>query len=377
MSPWPSRSRLRGRPAWWPLDEPWPPRDPRFFHERRRARFMRRSGWYSFWPIWVLLWLVVFAVRGRPIGLWSTGGGSPHWQVGGVVAVLLMCAVAAGAVAIIMRRVAGPVADIVGAADRIARRDYRVRVEEPARGPRWVADTARAFNAMAKELETQDAARRNLMADIAHELRTPLAVVQARLEGVIDGVYPADTEQLQGVLDNTRVLARLVDDLRTLATAESGALALVKEPTDIVALANDVASSLGGRAGAAGVALRVDATRSTEIEAAVIDPVRIREVLMNLVSNALRYTSRDGRVTIAIASLPAGVEVRVIDTGSGIPAEDVPRIFDRFYKGTDSSGSGLGLTIARRFVEAHGGTIRAESQPGAGTTITFVLPAEG
>jgi signal transduction histidine kinase len=113
------------------------------------------------------------------------------------------------------------------------------------------------------------------------------------------------------------------------------------------------------------------------IEAAVIDPVRIREVLMNLVSNALRYTSRDGRVTIAIASLPAGVEVRVIDTGSGIPAEDVPRIFDRFYKGTDSSGSGLGLTIARRFVEAHGGTIRAESQPGAGTTITFVLPAEG
>jgi signal transduction histidine kinase len=290
--------------------------------------------------------------------------------------VLLVCAVAAGVVAVIIRRIAGPVADIVGAADRIARRDYRVRVAEPSGGPRWVGDTARAFNSMAQELEAQDLARRNLMADIAHELRTPLAVVQARLEGLLDGVYPTDSEQLQGVLENTRVVARLVEDLRTLASAESGSLALAKEATDIIALANDVVSSLADTADVAGVTLGISTAHDDSIDLISIDPVRIRQVLMNLVSNALRYTPRGGAVTVGIAQAPRGLEVRVTDTGAGIAAEDVSRIFDRFYKGADSSGSGLGLTIARSFVEAHGGTIRAESRPGAGTSITFTLPRE-
>ncbi len=368
MNPWIPRSRFH-RPPWWPADEPWPPRGSRFHGERRRDRFSRRTGWYSFWPIWILLWLVVIGVRGR----FAVG----EFPIGGAVAVLIVCAVAAAVVAIVIRRIAGPVADIVGAADRIARRDYRVRVGEPAGGPRWVGDTARAFNAMARELEAQDEARRNLMADVAHELRTPLAVVQGKLEGLIDGVYPADAEQLQGLLENTRVLSRLVEDLRTLATAESGALALVREPTDIVALANDVTAFLADRAEAAGVGLRVETERAEEIEPITIDPLRIREVLINLVSNALRYTPRGGRVTVAITAqpqAPQAIEVRVADTGAGIAAEDVPRIFDRFYKGADSSGSGLGLTIARRLVEAHGGTIRAESRQGTGTTIAFVLP---
>src|SRR4029078_7861758 len=129
----------------------------------------------------------------------------------------------------------------------------------------WAADTARAFNAMSTELEAQDAARRQMMADIAHELRTLLSVVQGKLEGLIDGVYARDDEQLQGLLDDTRVLARLVEDLRTLSTAESGAMALSKEPTDILALAHDVVSSLAASAESVGVALKVESDSPREI----------------------------------------------------------------------------------------------------------------
>lgn len=276
--------------------------------------------------------------------------------------------------AFIIRRIARPVADIVSATDRIARGDYRVRINEPEHGPAWVGDTARAFNAMAKELDAQDQARRHLMADIAHELRTPLAVVQGKLEGLIDGVYPRDNERLQGLLEDTRVLARLVEDLRTLSTAESGALALSKEPTDIFALANDVASSLATPAHDAGVTLHLETDSASELESIAVDPVRIREVLINLLANALRYTPRGGRVDLKVGAHANGVEVRVVDTGAGISEEELPRIFDRFYKGAGSSGSGLGLTIARDLVIAHGGTIRAESRAGAGTTMIVFLP---
>src|SRR5581483_527321 len=151
---------------------------------------------------------------------------------------------------------------------------------EPQAGPRWVRDTARAFNTMAGQLDAQDEARRHLMADIAHELRTPLAILQGKLEGLIDGVYPRDNDQLQALLDDTRVFARLVEDLRTLATSERGALALTKEPTDIVALANDVATSLSASANEGGVSLSVATNSSRDIEPIAIDPVRMREVLV-------------------------------------------------------------------------------------------------
>jgi len=303
----------------------------------------------------------------------------PRWPAPafppGAIALLAICGLIAGVVAIVIRRIAAPVADIVSAADRIAQRDYRVRVDTPDHGPRWIGDTARAFNAMAEQLESQDTARRQMMADIAHELRTPLSVVQGKLEGLIDGVYPRDDERLQGLLDDTRVLARLVEDLRTLSTADSGTLALALEPVDVVSLAGDVAASFEQQAAAAGVTLGLEST-ADDIAPAQADPVRVREVITNLVANAVRHSRAGGTVRIRVATDATLVLISVIDTGAGIAPDDLPRIFDRFYKGAGSTGSGLGLTIARNLVEAHGGTIRADSQAGAGTTITFSLPLE-
>lgn len=361
-TPW----HRRPPPQWWPLDEPWPPPRCASPFEHRRARFVWRAGWYSFWPLWILIWLIA------SLGRWNENGGS--FPVVGGAWLLLVCAVIAGTVAVVLRRLAGPVAEIVAGADRIAHRDYRVRLRVPEFGPTWVGDPARAFNAMATELEAQDEARRRLMADIAHELRTPLAIVQAKLEGLIDGVYPRDDEGLQRLLEDTRGLTRLVGDLGTLATAESGALRLVKEPTDIVALIDDVAGSLASRADAGGVVIEVEVHRDEEIEPVAVDPLRIREVLMNLIVNAIRYSPLRGRVVVAVKVRSSDIEIRIADTGAGIAEEELPRIFDRFYKETGSSGTGLGLTIARSLVEAHGGAMRAESQPGAGTNIFFSLP---
>ena len=368
MNARPSHRRGRGRPPWWADGEPWPPRDAYHYAQQRRARFLRRSGWYSFWPIWILLFLAANSLRGH-------GGSLPAIPNGSVFVLILACAAAACTVAFIIRRIAAPVANIVSAADRIARRDYRVRIDEPASAPRWVSDTTRAFNAMAKELEAQDQARRQLTADIAHELRTPLAILQGTIEGIVDGVYAPDPERLQGLLDDTRVLTRLVTDLGTLSTAESGALALSREPTDLVSLADDVVSSLQARAAAGGITLVCEAAAHGEIGSISVDPVRITEVLTNLVTNAIRHTPRGGRVSMSAAARPAAIELRVTDTGTGIAPDALPHIFDRFYKGSGSAGSGLGLTIARNLVEAHGGTLRAESRVGTGTTMIVTLPA--
>jgi len=311
--------------------------------------------------------MLVWAIVARPP--WGSGR-----ETSSGVWLLVVCAAIAGSIALVLRRIAVPVADLIAAANRIARRDFRARVESDGTGPRWVRDVSRAFNAMATELDAQDQARRHLMADIAHELRTPLAIVQGKLEGLIDGVYPRDDERLQGLLEDTRVLARLVDDLRTLSTAESGALGLTTEPTDIVALVHDVVSSLEQPAQAAGVRLEIRNGGGPNDQAITMDPVRIREVLINLLINALHHTPTNGRVTIEVSDAADHIELRVADTGPGIAADELPRIFDRFHKGAGSHGSGLGLTIARSLVEAHGGTIRAESTAGAGTTIVFTLP---
>jgi signal transduction histidine kinase len=269
-----------------------------------------------------------------------------------------------------VRRVGIPLGDIVEAAGRIAEGDYSARVRE--HGPPSLRMVGGAFNSMAARLGLQDRQRRHLMADIAHELRTPLSVIQGRLEGLLDGVYPRDDARLNEVLEETRILARLVEDLRTLANAESGMLALQREPTDAAILIQDVVSSLSPEADRRRVSLRVDVP--SDLPLLSIDPLRIREVLANLLSNALPHTPAGGVVSITARVVDQRLVVTVADTGSGIATEDLPRIFDRFYKGVQSRGSGLGLTIARNLVTAHGGEISAESRPGQGTTITFTLP---
>jgi len=270
----------------------------------------------------------------------------------------------------VMRRVGSPIADIVEAADRVASSDFSVRIAE--RGPPPLRSVAHAFNKMTDRLQAQDRQRRHLMADIAHELRTPLTVVQGRLEGLLDGVYPRDDAHVSEVLADTRILGRLIDDLRTLASSESGALSLQREATDLVVLVHDVVRSLAADAQGAGVTIRIG--QSMNLPLADVDPLRIREVVVNLVTNALHHTPAGGVVSIDGEAKNDRVVMTVADTGAGVAADDLPKIFDRFYKGAGSRGSGLGLTIARNLIVAHGGEIRATSEPGTGTTIVFTLP---
>jgi signal transduction histidine kinase len=210
------------------------------------------------------------------------------------------------------------------------------------------------------------------MADIAHELRTPLTVIQGRLEGLIDGVYPRDDARLTEVLNDTRLLARLVEDLRTLAHTESGTLALHKEPTDVGILAQEVVKAFD--AASAAKQVTIEAQIAKDVPLVDVDPIRVREVLTNLVSNALHHTPAGGAVSIAITTTATTMAIAVSDSGSGIADGELPKIFDRFYKGRGSTGSGLGLTISKNLVEAHGGEIRAVSTPGRGTSITFTVP---
>jgi signal transduction histidine kinase len=274
------------------------------------------------------------------------------------------------AVVAIVRGGAGPLRAVMDAADRVADGEYTVRV--PEHGPPPVRALAHAFNAMTERLAQADRQRRDLMADVAHELRTPLTVLQGRLEGILDGVYPRDDAQLAALVDETHVLSRLIEDLRTLALADAGALRLEREPTDVAALVRDTVQGFEPDAARQGVTLVVAPGGAAVID---LDPVRIRQVLANLLSNALRHTPPGRSITASVEAGADGITVAVADAGDGIAAEDVPLIFDRFYKGQASRGSGLGLTIAKRLVVAHGGQIRASSRPGAGTTVSFTLPA--
>jgi signal transduction histidine kinase len=283
----------------------------------------------------------------------------------GVILVLILVARAG-------RRFASPVADVMEAADRVAAGDYQTRVQE--RGPREVQRLGRAFNEMTERLGTNEARRRQLLADVAHELRTPLSVIQATLEALIDGLYPLDEAHLRAILAESRGMSRLLDDLQTLSTAEAGALTLHREPTEPRQLIDAGVKSFTLQASENGV--RLEGGTVGTIPAIDVDPFRIAEVLSNLVSNALRHTPAGGEVRVTAVATEHGVEFSVADTGTGISPDRLPHVFDRFSRSADSPGAGLGLAIAKTLVEVHGGRIRAESGPG-GTTIVFTLPPAG
>jgi two-component system sensor histidine kinase BaeS len=323
----------------------------------------------------VLVLIVVLAGTGTALAwllLSVTGAvGSPPFArvISGVVLLLGIGAVLLAAVA--LRRLTAPAARIVEAAQRIEGGDYSARV--PVRGPSELRMVARAFNAMSGRLEADEARRRSVLADVAHELRTPITVIRGQAEGIIDGVYAADAEQLRPVLAATRSLEVLVDDLRTLALAEAGALQLHREQIDVAILVEDTFSAFRDAAAAQRVQLSADVDPAgLTVDA---DSVRLRSVLANLVGNALRHTHAGGTVRVVAGRAGADVRFIVRDTGDGIPADLLPRVFDRFVKGTDSVGSGLGLSIVRDIVEAHGGAVTASSQEGAGTDVALTIPS--
>lgn len=364
------------RPPWWPEDEPWPPHGPpsrQAWHKLRRFFFWRSAA--------LFLLLTILAVGACRLAFWLSFGSSvkPDFPHGGPPFLFFFGAFVVGLVGIVLMarlllRVTTPVGELMEAVGRIESGDYSARVHE--RGPREVRTLVRAFNSMAERLQQNETERRNLLADVTHELRTPLTVIQGNVEGLLDGVYPRDDAHLRPILEDTRVLARLIDDLRTLALAESGTLHLHREPTDFGVLAGETVASFHAQAETAGVELSV--IIAEDVPLLEIDPVRIREVLANLIANALHYTPAGGKVQVAAQFNEANrqVTVWVSDTGTGISAEGLPHIFDRFYKSGSSRGTGLGLTIAKNLIIAHGGEISAQSDgmPSHGATIRFTLP---
>ncbi len=276
------------------------------------------------------------------------------------------------------RSITEPLADVMAAADAVAAGDLSVRVPETSRSE--FGQLARTFNRMVSELQRSDEQRRNLTADVAHELRTPLHIIQGNLEGILDGVYQPTPEHIQMLLEETQLLARLVEDLRTLSQAESGHLPLHQERVEVADLLGDLATSFRGQAEAAGIALRVQTDRLTDtsIEA---DVMRLNQVLANLITNAFRYTPRGGSITLGGESDPGGVRLTVSDTGQGIPADDLPHVFDRFWRGDparthkEGAGGGLGLAIVKQLVELHQGQVSVQSVVGEGTTFTIDLPS--
>jgi signal transduction histidine kinase len=264
-----------------------------------------------------------------------------------------------------------PLAELATATARLADGEAEVRVRP--RGPRSARSLVTSFNAMAERLDRARADRQALLADVTHELRTPLTVIAGGLEAMLDGVHPLDGDHLAPILAETRVMDRLLDDLRTLSLAEAGALTLHREPVDLRELAADIVAAQRPGATAAGTALEVTGDEHLEAD---VDPVRVREILVNLVVNALRHTPAGGTITVDTRHDGDDAVLTVSDTGDGIAPADLDRVFTRFHRRSDSGGSGLGLTIARDLAAAHGGTIVARSDgiPGHGAAFTVRLP---
>jgi len=273
------------------------------------------------------------------------------------------------------RTVVGPVEEMRRAASRLARGDYQARV--PPADTAELQALAADMNALGEALDRAEHVRTTMTADIAHELRNPLTAIQGMLEGMRDGVVPTNKANLEVAVAEARRLGRLVDELRLLSLADEGRLPLERVPVDVGALCRVVAGTWEKQAADQQITLSVEADPDAFVTA---DENRLAEVLHNLLSNAMAYTPPGGRVWVKCNHRGSDVLVQVTNTGPGIAPEDLPYVFERFYR-TDPSraratgGSGLGLTISKRLVEAHGGRMWAESTPGDKTTFSFVIPA--
>ncbi len=357
----------QGRPGW---EGGW--RNAPGGRQRHRRLFVRFAAG-------LVISIVIFSAWTAALVALVTGlSGAPmpglSWAAS-VLLTLLLPVIILMVIRLTFRRLLVPLSDLISAADAVGSGDLSVRVAENGRS--GLSRLARAFNHMTAELQLADQRRRNLTADVAHELRTPLHIIQGNLEGILDGVYAPNRAHIEATLAETRALSRLIEDLRVLSLAEAGELPLAHEQVDINDLVADVQTSFSGQAEAAGVVLRVELPQ--ERLSVRGDAGRLDQVLSNLVSNALRFTPAAGEIVLAARAVAQGVEITVRDTGQGIAEQDLPYVFDRFWRGDPArnrgtGSSGLGLAIARQLVRSHGGAIAVTSKPGAGTCFTVTLP---
>ena len=294
---------------------------------------------------------------------------------------LLAAALVSSAIALLMARwlargMTQPLRDMAQAAHRMERGDYTTRVHTRSRDE--VGQLAEAFNTMTAELEGVERLRRDLVANVSHELKTPITAIRAHLENLLDGVEQPDPRTLQVMLTQSERLGRLVDQLLDLSRLESGDMPLDRSSVSLAPLVSQVLSEIHVARVDRGVEVTSDVPE--DLPPAFADRERVHQVLFNLVDNAVRFTPSGGAVTVSAQRHNGSVEIEVHDTGVGISAEHLPRLFERFYRvdtsraREDEGGTGIGLAIARSVVEAHGGQIHAESEPGRGSTFTFELP---
>jgi signal transduction histidine kinase len=279
---------------------------------------------------------------------------------------------------LLTRRVVTPLAEVIAAAEEIAGGNLKVRAR--TKGSDDLGELGKSFNKMADALETNDRERRDMLANIAHELRTPLTVVRGRLEGIMDGIYPADVNSIGPALEEAYLLERLVEDLRLLTMAESHQLIFEKHELDMVELARRSLSMFQAEADEKKIALEM--VTWPEKAQVIADPLRTEQVISNLISNALRYVPAGGRVWVDINNVEKEVLISISDNGPGVAEEDLPFIFNRFWRGEKSrsrvsGGAGLGLAIAKLLVEGQEGKISARSLPEGGLQVSVSFPAAG
>ncbi len=299
-----------------------------------------------------------------------------------VARALLLIAVGAGVGAVLLtvglsRRILAPVEDLTAAVRRIQAGDLSQRVQVASKDE--IGELGRAFNSMADELAQLEELRRNMVSDVAHELRTPLTNIRGYLEALQDGVVQPEEQVIDSIHEEALLLGRLIDDLQELSLAEAGQLRLERQVVELAPLLRQAADALRPQAAAKELDLRVDLPDALPL--VDVDAERIGQVLRNLLNNALIHTLPGGKITVAARAGGQWVAVEVQDTGIGIAAQDLPHVFERFYRADRSrarasGGAGLGLAIARQLVQAHGGRIEAQSQVGQGTRFTFTLPVK-
>ncbi|MBC7263352.1 MAG: HAMP domain-containing protein [Chloroflexi bacterium] len=324
--------------------------------------------------------------RGVPVGLVYIGPPSEPGSragegtfIGTVNRSLILAVLAAGFAAVVLtlflsRRILRPVEALTAAARRMEKGDLSQRVGVQSKDE--IGELARAFNAMADGLTHLDQLRRNMVTDVAHELRTPLSNIRGYLEAIREGMMKPDPTVIDSLYEEAMLLSHLVDDLQELALAEAGQLRLVRQPLALADVVERTVNALQTQAAEKGLSLHVDVPADLPLVDA--DPERVGQILRNLLTNAMNYTPAGGEVTVAARAVGSEVEVSVRDTGIGIAPEHLPYVFERFYRADKSrarttGGAGLGLAIVKQLVEAHGGRVWVKSEVGKGSEFTFTL----